>query len=183
MRIEKDQIWTLGTAVVLLAAFIAGVLAPLHAKRVTYQQRIDQARKTLDSELAQTKGLAKLNSDVASLRQVINGAQQYVPQQDELADMLRGLSEALDAYGVSEREVKTQTTLHYAKYSVIPISVKYRASFPAVFGVLRRIEQMQRLIRVDQLQVRNESDDPLEPLDIELSLSTFIARPVPAEDE
>lgn len=182
MRIEKDQVRTLSAAGIMLAIFAAAVLAPLHVQRANYQHRIDAAKRALGIDLVETKGLAKLNSDVASLRQVINGAQQYVPEQDEMADVMRGLSEALDSFGVTERQVQTQTTQHYQKYSVMPISLQYRASFPAVFGVLRRIEQMQRLIRVDELVVRQESNDDLEPLQIKLSLSTFIARQLPAED-
>ncbi|MCC6682729.1 MAG: type 4a pilus biogenesis protein PilO [Phycisphaeraceae bacterium] len=182
MRIEKDQKRAMLTAGIMLTVFTAALLVPLRFQRASYQHRIDDARQALGIDLADTKGLAKLNSEVAGLRQVINGAQQYVPDQDEMADVMRGLSEALDAFGVTERQVQTQTTQHYQKYSVMPITLQYRASFPSVFGVLRRIEQMQRLIRVDALEVRHDSDDDLQPLEIKLSLSTFIARQSPAED-
>lgn len=182
MHIEKDQVKALAAAGVLLVVFVAAVLLPLRHQRGKYQQRIADAEQALGIDLREARGVSKLNDEVVELRQVVEGAQQYVPQSDELADVLRGLSEALTSHGIIEREMQTKPTTHHHAYSVIPIQLQFHASYPAVHGVLQQIERMRRLIRIDEVKIRGDRADGLAPLSVDLSLSTFIAKPLEAGD-
>jgi len=182
VRIEKDQVRALLAGVGLFVLFGGGVLAPLRYQRAQHHARIAAAEHALGIDLKEASGLARLNAEVVELRRVVRGAQQYVPQDDELADVLRGLSEALTSHGIIEREMQTRPTLHHADYSTIPIELQFKGSYPSAHGVLRQIEQMHRLIRIDKLRVRGNQNDALAPLHVELTLSTFIARPLEAGD-
>jgi Tfp pilus assembly protein PilO len=176
MRIERDQVKTLIVFAILLVGFSVGLWLPARAERARLQERIDSARDTLGMDLAQSKGLVKLHQVVTELRQTCNGAQQYVPQEDEMADVLRGLTESLVEMGVREQEVTTREVKHFAHYSVIPLELNFHSSFPMAYEVLRQIESRPRLIRIDNLEIQGDLQKPQQPLEIHLELSTFFSR-------
>jgi len=174
--IEKDQLITLGVVVALAGVFAFAVWMPANRKSQALDRRIDAAKSELGMTPVAKDELIQLNSAVTELRAVVNGAQQYVPIDDEIAHVVRGVNEALKAHGVTEQEMVTRQAQRYAHYNTIPISIEYESSFPVVFGALREIEKMPRLIRVDRLGIMGDSDDPAEPLEVHMELSTFYSR-------
>lgn len=176
MSIEKDQLITLGLVVALAGVFAFAVWMPAKKKHQAFDERIDAAKSELGMTPVAKDELIALNTRVSELQTVVNGAQQYVPVDDEIAHVVRGVNEALKAYGVTEQEMVTRQAQRYAHYNTIPVSIEYQSSFPVVFGALQEIEKMPRLIRVDRLSVMGDSDDPAQPLEVQMELSTFYSR-------
>ncbi|MEE9212496.1 MAG: type 4a pilus biogenesis protein PilO [Phycisphaeraceae bacterium] len=177
MRIERDQVKTMLILVSLSGAFALGVYVPNKLKAANLDARIAKARYQLGFELADTRSLRRLAEDVAQLQQAVSGAQRYVPQRDELADLLRQISHQLNDQQVGEPEFQTEPIRHGPDYSVMPVSLRFTASFPEVFGFLRQIELMHRLIRIERLMIEADTGDPTRPLKVEIELSTFFSMP------
>lgn len=153
----------------------AVIWLPEHFKRVSMYDQIHDAEYALGINPGLSTGLGQWYQQVVSLREEVRGAQQYVPEEDELADVLRGVTEALRREGVSEPELVTRPIEHYVNYSVIPAGVQVAARYPALFEVLREIEKMPRLIRLERLEVEPSRDDP-DQLEVALDLSTFFSK-------
>lgn len=173
MQIEKDQILTLAAVAILAGVFVFAIWMPGRQRSDQLDRRIDKARVELGMTPVARQELLALHSEVNRLQSVINGAQQYVPVDDEIAAVVRGINESLRIHGVTEQEMITRQSEYYADYAAIPVTIEFRSSFPAVFGTLRQIEQMPRLIRVDRLTVQGDADNPARPLEVQVQLSTF----------
>ena len=183
MSIDRSELKRLAILVVLCGLFGAGVWLPAHMKRETLQQRIAEARQELGMDLSETENLPQLHHRVQRLKQTLAGSQRYVPREDELDQLLRNLTRALQSNAVTEPELVTHETRRFAGYSVVPMTVQFRGSFPATFGVLKQIEAMARLVRIDRLQMEPMEATADAPLLVTVELSTFFAQGDRASDE
>ena len=174
MRIEKDQVITLGVMAALGVAFGLFAWMPARAESRSYTQRIEAARAHLGPQ-TQGDALAERDRSVRDLQAEINEQDRYVPAGPELASVLRSLTRAVRDRGIQEHELETLETAEFARYSVIPARLAFQSDFGQAFNVLTDIEAMPRLIRVDQLELRAQRDgDTSNPtLDATMRLSTF----------
>ncbi len=176
MRFEKDQMMTVGAVVALAAIFVFAVWMPSRARSAELDRKIDTAKAELGMTPVAQAELTQLHAQVLALREQVNGAQRYVPRNDEIAEVVRGINESLKSHGVTDQEMVTRRAEAFANYSTIPLSIEYQSSFPVVFGALKEIEKMPRLIRVDRLSVRGDASSAATPLEVQMQLSTFYTR-------
>jgi len=178
MRIEKDQIHTLAILGGLAVVFALVLWLPLHLRSQQLSERIEHAEEQLGFDRQSTAGLGRLANDVVKLEQIVNGAQKYVPEQAELADFLRNLSTELNDIEVRDREVETLSIVDSKHYSIIPVNLRFRSSFPKVYLLLKQIESHRRLIRVNRLEIDTENDADADGLmSVRMELATFYSSP------
>ena len=164
------------TAMLLVFALVgAVVLLPAYMSRVRVEMRIEKARDELGMNSSSNDSLKDVYNEVIYMRELNNSSQGRVPEQDELAQILRGLSEALTRAGVKDKELITKETKHYANYSVIPVMIEFSGQFEQAEQALQLMEEMSRLIRVDYLKISGDTRSIDSPLRITLQLSTFFS--------
>lgn len=173
MHFEKDQWVTVAAVLSLGALFAFAVWMPSRAQSDKLEQRITTAKNELGMTAVAKNEFVRLNDEVSALRAVVRGAQRYVPASDEIAEVVRGINEALRNHDVTEQEMIARQAKRYADFSEIPLSVEFDSSFPVVYGALKQIEAMPRLIRVDRLNLMSFPDDPAKPLEVQMQMSTF----------
>lgn len=172
MRVERDQLILMGVLGAAAAAFTVAVYMPVRSQQSQAREQIQAYRSQLDMDLAGSKELPKLLEQVNSLREACNGAQRDVPTQSELASLLRSLSSELEKQHATDKEVQMRPIIQGADYHVQPVSLRFTASFPAVYGFLKRLESMPRLIRIDRLELTGTPDKG-GSLTARIELSTF----------
>lgn len=173
MRIEKDQKRALATVGILVVVFAVGLWLPHRLQERRLYQQIQAAQKQLGFDRASSQGLGKLARDVIALREVTDRSQKYVPQQTELAPLLRQLSTDLQVQEAVDQVLETESGRSGQDYSVIPVKLKFKGSFPGTFGFIKSIESMRRLVRVTRLNARMDVTKPNEPLTVEVQVCAF----------
>jgi len=158
MSIEKDQMLTILAVLTLCILFGLLVWLPEHRNNAGYRDRIDAAQQELGPGFDQPTAMTERDAAVKRLRQRIEEADRYVPAQPEVASLLRSLTKAADTNGVSAQDVKTLTPQHYKQYSVIPAEFEFEGGFKEAYQVIRQIESMPRLMRIDRLSLRRQDD-------------------------
>jgi Tfp pilus assembly protein PilO len=175
MRIEKGEWRALVAALLVGTGLVLGLWLPQHARRRQLTAQIEQADQTLRTNSIQGVGLTALSRKAEVLKVEADAAQQRVPPQQRLGDLLRQLSQHANAQHVTGLEVVTKATVAGADYSMIPLVVQFHGPFPAVFGLLRDLEQMPRLVRVSRVDLHGDPAKPGEPLAATIELYTFYA--------
>lgn len=172
MRIEKDQLRALLVLSALTLLFVCGLWLPYHFRMRQLQQRIDAAQKQFAADQQATKNLVSLAADVMELKEILSGAQKYVPEQNELADLLKQLSADMQAAAgrsdtaggrIYDQEIQTGAITNYANYSILPVTLRFKGSYQALDSFLRRIEAMNRLVRIDKLEVQGKPRSSTDP--------------------
>jgi len=175
--INRGEFKRVALLLVLFGVFGVGLWLPAHNERAALRERITEARHELGMDLSDTDKLPVLHQRVSRLRQTLEGSQRYVPREDELDHLLRDLTSAMQAHHAVEPEVVTRRTRRFSRYSVVPLTLRFRGSFTEAFGVLDRIESMSRLVRIDELSMEPTDEQSADaPLTVTIELSTFFAQ-------
>ncbi len=172
MRIERDRRRVLMVVAAVGLVCGLGVYLPARHTRAGLEARAEQARQEIGYDASKTS-LRELHDQVAELRLGSHETQRYVPRTDELAEVLRGLTESLQAFGATVHEVVVGDIRHHRDYSTIPMKLRFDGSFPGAYGVLKQIEAMNRLIRVERLSLDTSVSDASSPVRVDLELTTF----------
>jgi len=160
MRIEKDQLTTVAIIAVLSAAFVFAVWMPARKSRAAAATRVAAADAELAALRAGDASVEAWQKRVDGLRAEVETTAHRVPQGHELAPLLRGLSRSLSDRAVAAEQLVTDEIESYAEYDVIPIHMEFQTGFPVLWEVVRELEHMPRLIRVDRLEIEAvEVDD------------------------
>lgn len=175
MRIERDQIKTLAIIGVMAGVFVGALWLPQRFEERRLRESIAESQKQLGFDRASSEGLAELNQVVLELRQTLDRTRKDVPRRDDLADLLRTLTRELEARQVSEVEIQNLPVLAGDDYSVMPLTVRFRASAPAAFGFVKHIEDMRRLVRVTRVELAVDPAKPAEPPVARVELCAFFA--------
>lgn len=154
MQNDKSQWIMIGSIAAITAAFTLGVWLPESRKHAGYQERITQAQEELGPSFFEPALMDERVSEVEALKDELNSSARYVPNRSELASVLRSLTEAVESQGVSDQSFQTRETKRHKHYSELPLSLEFEDTFKASYGVLRQIESLPRLVRVDAVNLR-----------------------------
>lgn len=173
MRAERDQIKTLLIVVGIVAVFVGAVWYPMHRKQTKIRSDIKELSDAIQSGRTATVGLPAMGHQIVLLEQKINGSDKYVPHDPDLASLMRQWTTQLKDNDVRDEEIQTQSVVRGDEFSMIPIKLKFRGSFEAVFSYLRYVEQMNRLSRFNTVKVESSLSKTEEPLRVEIEMCTF----------
>lgn len=172
MKINREMLKTAAVVLGLLGLFAGGVLVPYSFRDASLKKRIDAARSTLGIGEVDNAGLVRLYDEVQSLRDELGGGQ-HIPDEAEISTVLQDLSGLINAPGVSGQEIVTLKSGYYADYNILPIKIQFNAPFATAFDLVKRIEQLSSVVRVDRIEAEALPGYPSSPLTVNLELSAF----------
>ena len=175
MKIKNEAIKTVLVMFGLLALFIGCVLVPYGFRDAQLRERVEAARQSLGIGEVDNAGLARLYSEVQNLRARQEGYGQYVPAEAELSLVLQDLSKLINQSGVTGQDFITSKPAYYADYNILPVKIQFNAPFATAFGLVKRIEVLSRVVRIDRLDIEATPKYPRQPLTVRLELSAFFA--------
>ncbi len=175
MKIDRDSIKLWATLAGMIVLFAAAVLVPFGIRDARLQARIDVAREDLGIADVDNTGLVRLNNEVQTLNAKVAERHQVIPSEQEISLVLKDLSQLINAPGVSGQEIITNKAKYFADYNILPVKIQFNAPFATAFDLVKRIETLSRVVRIDQLNIEAEPDYPSQPLVINLELSAFFA--------
>ncbi len=175
MKIDRGTTRMWGVLAGMIVLFAVAVLVPFGIRDAGLQTRIDAARAELGIGEVDNAGLAQLYNEVEELRDQIAGRGQAIPNEDEISLVLHDLSELINAPGVTGQEIVTEKAGYFLDYNILPVKIQFSAPFATAYDLVKRIETLSRVVRVDQLEIEAEPDYPRQPLVVNLQLSAFFA--------
>ena len=158
MRLEKDQWRTVLIAGGMVLLFVGVVWYPDRRERARIDERTEAAYTELGIGNDTSQAVGQWHTRVVKLRAEKDAFEAYVPQQNEMAQVLHGLTQGLRANGIEEQEVETGKPTAYAKYTATPLMLEFEAPFPVAYAALRRVEKLPRLMRIDGFSLEHASD-------------------------
>jgi Tfp pilus assembly protein PilO len=173
---RKSTQWIAGTlaAGVLLAIAID---VPLRMLQGRHQDRIDRYETELADVPQARARLSTLRDEIAALEAEVDADQKRLPEADEIAQVIRGITNAMQRHAATEPVITTGPTEDLATHSLIPVRVEFDADFISTYRVLESLRAMPRLIRVERLTMTREGDQLGRPVRVELEVAAFFSRP------
>lgn len=175
MPIERDQKIALAAALALIGGFVIFGWWPRRLERAALEERISAHQTQLGVDRRGAMGLEEMRRHVAELRDQAAHANKVVPTGSELADVLHRLNAELHGQDMTQVEIQTESMVEGADFNVIPLMLKFTGEFGGVFSVVKSIESMSRLTRINRLEIAGVPTQPAEPVTVRLELTTFSA--------
>jgi Tfp pilus assembly protein PilO len=182
VRTLQDQIgwcaraqWVLAGATVLLAGgFYLGGYRPAARELARLDGQIAAAERELESNQARTQIRPIVEQKVNESRRKLERFDQRLPRQQDLGQFIGDITHLSQRSAL--RRWSTQTHVPRPSddrlLSELPIELHFEGEFPGVFAFLRQMEQMPRLTRVRDLQVKSKPNTPGE-VEVQVSLAIY----------
>jgi len=160
MPIDLGSPRTIAAAIGLIA--LVGVAAWFPAYHDTKSLRGKIAR--VDDELLgvsahEADGLEALYVREKRARAELDARHKTIPQDGELAELLRVLTSEMNELELVDANVSTLATLKSSGYESLPIIITFRGRSTNAFEFIYRVEAMPRLVQVTHVQLHASKHD------------------------
>lgn len=141
-------------------AFTSWIVRPQVHRMRELASLTESERADLADRSASLEALARAEREVADLRVRTGDFADRIPDHPAMGGFLEDLARVVQKHRLQSEAVQPGDPLPAAETVALPIAVKVRGSFPAVFGLLQDLERMPRLTRVEHFAAKAEPDSP-----------------------
>lgn len=142
----------LGLAVLACAGAI-GLLWPSWTSGQRLRFEIAMLEQELEKPNSDPEMIERLEGELEMLHALSDQRMTPIPEERDVAGLMRELSAMLDELGLMEREITTGTAQSQEEASVMPMTVVLTGVYPKVAEAVTRMESLPRLVRVQRLRL------------------------------
>lgn len=156
---DRRQAVLLLIAAAMVIVFIPAVYLPKAGQLSSLEKTLEQSRTELD---ALTVRSARVPVAAAELEELVPQYQlnlRRVPQQDHTAEFLHEISTVLAEEQTKRRELIPGASRPGEGCIESPIAIIFDSSFTGAYRTISRIEQLERMSRMDSIRVSALPDD------------------------
>jgi Tfp pilus assembly protein PilO len=172
MLVDREQLRATIVVVAIVLVFVVGLWAPLSNRAGELEAEILKLEGDLGVTRGRTDGLGELASEVDRLQAKVAETNKLIPQQGELAGLLRELSTQIETEALTDQNLATGSQQVSDEYATLPVELTFSGDSPAVFRFVRRVERMPRLVQVERLFI-DRRDEAEGVVSAEMDLKTF----------
>lgn len=180
MRSVKDQIawcgraqWAMtGLMFALVAAFVVLAWWPLWARQRQLKGQIESATRQLQVDQARAMNLPLLAGEVAKMEAKLQRFNKRLPRTADLGEFVRELTRVSQDCRLRKLVHQPGQPRRLELYNEVPITMNFEGDFGTVFTFIRQMEEMQRLVRVRNLNIRCR-DAKLGQVDVSMALNIY----------
>ncbi len=155
---ERQQLVILALAAVVISSFVGFRYYPL-ARRAKAAEHTATEQLTMISQTNNNiRKLPELRRQIDELCRATDGYDKEIPQERRFADLWRQIAEVMNKHNLQNQIVQPGAEIKGEKVNCIPISIKCEGSFKQIFALLQSLQGLQRLIRIESLNLANDND-------------------------
>ena len=169
--ITKDSWIALSLSVGFLLVGLVGWFIPQNNQLQDIRSQIAAQEVQLASDIHQSSVIPSIIQQIERMKQRYKGFDKRMPKSKELAGFLKEISGILASQQISNQIIEPGNPTREQLYHTLPIIMKFEGNYLSLARLLERIDQMQRLTRVNKLSI-SESDEE-NKLNIELHMNIY----------
>jgi len=150
---SRKQWIAMGVALGMVACFMVLFYVPNAGEAKAAARKLAEARADRKIKWHQSQGLADLDEEVTTMTTDYQRDLSRIPREGEMPEFLKKVSDFLRAAGIQLREVIPEDPQAKEDYVEQPMVLTFETSFRAGYGILDRLENMDRITRVDRLEM------------------------------
>jgi len=155
---KKQQLVICVVAVMLIADFLWFSCLPLWKTVRAIQQTKAALAVVITKATTGSSQLPALYEQLQKLQETVSNYEVNVPAQRDLGGFLQQIANLMTEHNLSEQVVAPSKEIQADGLSCIPINVKCKGRLAQVFQFYKRLQKLDRLVRVEQVKLVNGSD-------------------------
>lgn len=156
--------------IVLLAAVVGMPVAsyllvfrPQNAQIERAKADVEYTKSLLDKLREETSRNADLEKAIEEIRKNVAAAEQRLPTDKEIADVVRQVSDLAIQAGLEPPAMKSAKPMQAALYMEQPLEMSLKGDFRSFFLFLANVEKLPRITRVTDFKVARDDKSGAEP--------------------
>ncbi len=160
MSHRKQQMWVYVIAGLFVCDFVLCGYLPSHDRLASLGRAQAQQRQTIQMAAAQSAELPGIERRLRGMETAVAGYDLRVPADRALGAFLQQISGVMTDCRLTEqvvlplpgKEVKTDDL------NCVPIHVACRGTLTDIFGFFKKLQTLERLVRIEKVAMENDSD-------------------------
>lgn len=155
---ERQQIMICIIAVVIVGVFVLNRYLPLRRRTKAIKQTIAAQTLTIAKGAADSKRMPLLKEQLLELQSELGDYEANIPEQRALGAFLHKLAVLMNEYNLKDQVIAPGEEVEADKFNCIPVNMQCKGKLAQIFEFYRRLQTLDRLIRIEQVKLSNDSD-------------------------
>jgi len=113
---------------------------------------------TIAKGTADNKQLSLLKEQLLKLQRELENYEANIPGQRDLGAFLHRIADLMNEHNLSEHVIEPHKEVKGEKLNCIPVNMQCKGKLDRIFEFYRRLQGLDRLVRIEQVKLTNESD-------------------------
>jgi Tfp pilus assembly protein PilO len=155
---EKQQILICLLALTVIGGFVLFRFLPLHRKINAVKQARAAQMMIIAKGNSDSEQLPLFKEQLFKLKTGLSNFEANIPEQRALGTFVHQIAELMNQHNLKEQEIAPRTEIETDGLSCIPVSIQCKGQLPHIFKFCRQLQQLDRLVRIKQVKLTNDSD-------------------------
>lgn len=161
-----------GVIVIFLVFFFVFGYRPQMSELTALRTHINDKKRDLDVAQARAKALPMVMAEVARLQQRVERFDKKLPKQQDLGQFIKDITQLSQQSSLRRWRIDASEPKKNDLYCETPIQIHFEGDYRNVFSFLKQAEQMQRLTRLHNVQIRM-LDSQLGQVEVQAALTIY----------
>ncbi len=158
MKLDKQQLIILGLSAVILCGFGIFQYIPVIRQRHALSDRMTQQDQLSEAICLQSVLLPELKQQEKQLQKELTPFFKKVPQGRHFAQLWQQIADVMNECKLTDQLVQPGEELKSDSLCSIPLTFECQGSLKQLFAFFQAMENMDRLIRFEEVKFENDSD-------------------------
>lgn len=155
---EKQQLTICVAAGVILGGFMLFRYLPLRREMKAARQTKAAQTLTIAKGTADGKQLPLLKEQLLELERELENYEANIPERSDIGVFLQRIAALINEHNLGGQVVEPRKEIKAEKLNCIPVNMQCKGKLTQIFEFYRRLQGMDRLVRIEQLKLTNDSD-------------------------
>ena len=155
---EKQQLMICVAAGVMVGGFLLLRYLPLQRRMKAARQTKAAQALTIAKGTAESKQLPLLKAQLLKLQRELENYEANIPERSEIGVFLQRIAGLMNEHNLRGQVIEPRKEIKAEKLNCIPVNMKCKGKLTQIFEFYRRLQGMDRLIRIEQVKLLNDSD-------------------------
>lgn len=172
MQITRDNWIVLGILLVVVAVFVTLVYVPQIDRISTCNGETAKVAALVNDESARAACVPDMIRQVEQTKRQFKNFDRRLPKQKELAEFLKDISTAIMDERLENQVIEPGNPTRGELYNRLPIIMKFNGTFTGVASFLRRLDQMERLTRIERISIKQVKEEG-QAMQVEMQMNIY----------
>lgn len=131
---------------------------PLRRTMKAIRQTKTAQTLTIAKGTADNKQLSLLKEQLLKLQRELENYEANIPGQRDIGAFLHRIADLMKEHNLSEQVIEPRKEVESEKLHCIPVNMQCKGSLMQIFKFYRQLQGMDRLVRIEQVKLTNDSD-------------------------
>jgi Tfp pilus assembly protein PilO len=155
---RKQQLWLYVVAVLFCADFVFYGYMPSHGRLQSLREAGVQQERRIQAAAAQSKELPALKVRLENVERIVEHYDAYVPQEASLGVFLQEIARIMTKHRLTDQVVVPGMGVESDGIRCVRVHMDCTGSLKDVFNFFRDFQAMARLVRIEKVSLRNDSE-------------------------